>query len=151
MGITWAKFRSHLWHFSSVQSCAPLCNPMDCSMPGLPLHHQLPELAQFMSIESVMPSKHFIICHPLHLPPSIFSSIRVFSSEFFTSGGQSIGVSVSASVLQVNIQDWFPLGWTGLISLLSKGLSRVFSSTTVLKHQFLGAQPSLWSNSHIRT
>ena len=81
MRITWAKFRSHLWHFSSVQSCAPLCNPMDCSMPGLPLHNQLLELAQFMSIESVMPSKHLILCHPLHLPPSIFSSIRVFSSE----------------------------------------------------------------------
>ena len=72
-------------------------------------------------------------------------------SWFFASGGQSIGVSASASVLPVNIQDWFPLGSTGLIYLQSKGLSRVFSNTTVQKHQFFGAQPSLWSNSHICT
>ena len=72
-------------------------------------------------------------------------------SQFFTSGGQSIGSSASASVFPMNIQDWFPLGWTGWISLQSKGLSRVFSSTTVQKHQFFGAQLSLWSNSHIQT
>ena len=70
-------------------------------------------------------------------------------SQFFTSGSQSIGVSASTSVLTMNIQDWFPLGLTGLISLQSKGLSRVFSNTTVQKHQFFGAQLSLWSNSHI--
>ena len=70
---------------------------------------------------------------------------------FFPSSGQSIGASSLASVLSVNIQGWFPLGLTSLISLQSKGLSRVFSSTTVQKHQFLGAQPSLWSNSHIHT
>ena len=72
-------------------------------------------------------------------------------SQFFASGGHSIGVSTSASVLPINIQDWFPLGLSGLISLLSKGLSRVFLSITVQKHQFFGAQHSLWSNSHIRT
>ena len=72
-------------------------------------------------------------------------------SQFFTSGGQSIGVSVSASVLSMIIQDWFPLGWTGWISLQSKGLSRVFSNTTVQKHQFLGAQLSLLSKSRIHT
>ena len=72
-------------------------------------------------------------------------------SQFFTSGGQSIGVSASASVLPMNIQDWFPLGLTGWISLQSKGLSRVFSNTTVQKHQFFCAQLSLWSNSHIYT
>jgi len=72
-------------------------------------------------------------------------------SQFFASSGQSIRVSVSASVLPVNIQDWFPLGWTGWISLQSKGLSRVFSNTTVQKHQFFGAQIPLWSKSHIRT
>ena len=97
-------------------------------------------------------------CHP-----TISSSVAPFSSclqsfpasgsfamsQFIASGGQSIGTSASASVLPVNIQGWFPLGLTGLISLLSKGLSRVFSSTTFLKHQFFGAQPSLWSNSHI--
>ena len=72
-------------------------------------------------------------------------------SQFFTSGGQSIGPSASASVLPMNIQDWFPLGWTGWISLHSKGLSTVFSNTTVQKHQFFSTQPPLWSNSHIRT
>ena len=70
-------------------------------------------------------------------------------SQFFASGGQSIEVSASALVLPMNIQDWFPLGWTGWLSLLSKELSRVFSNTTVQEHQFLGAQSSLWSNSHI--
>ena len=72
-------------------------------------------------------------------------------SQFFTSDGQSIRVSASASVLPMNIQDWFPLGWTGWLSLQSKGLLRVFSNTTVRKHQFFSAQLSLWSNSHIHT
>ena len=72
-------------------------------------------------------------------------------SQFFTSGGQSIGVSTSTSVLPTNIQEWFPLGWTGWISLSSKGLSRVSSNTTVQEHQFFGAQLSLWSSSHIHT
>ena len=99
-------------------------------------------------------------CHPI-----ISSSVVPFSSrlqsfpasgsfpmsQFFASGGQSIGVSASTSVLPMNIQDWFPLGWTGWISLQSKGLSRVFSNTTVQMHQFLGAQLSLSSNSHIHT
>ena len=99
-------------------------------------------------------------CHP-----TISSSVIPFSScfqsfpasgsfpmsQFFTSGGQSIKVSASTSVLPMNIQDWFPLGWTGWISLQSKGLSRVFSSTTVQKHQFFGTQLSSLSNSHIHT
>ena len=72
-------------------------------------------------------------------------------SQFFASGGQSIGASASTSVLRMNIQDWFPLGLTGWVSLQSKGLSRVFSNTTVQKHQFFGTQPSLGSNSHIHT
>ena len=88
-----------------------------------------------------MPSNHLILCHPLILRPSVFPASRFFPmSQFFTSGGQSIGASVSASVLPMNIQDWFPLGWSGLISLQSKGLSRVFSNTTVQKHQFFSAQ-----------
>ena len=103
-------------------------------------------LLQFMPTELVMLSNHLILCHPLLLLLSIFPSFRVFSNE---SGGQIIGAS--ASVLSMNIQDWFPLGLTGLISLLSKGLSRVFSSTTIQKHQFFGTQTSLWSNSHICT
>ena len=90
--------------------------------------------------KSVMPSNHLIFCHPLLFPPSIFPSIRVFSNES-ASGDQSI--RASASVLPMNIQDWFPLGWTDWISMQSKGLSKVFSSTTVQKHQFFGAQFSL--------
>jgi len=99
-------------------------------------------------------------CHP-----TISSSVVPFSSplqsfpasgpfqmsQFFTSGGQSVGVSASASVLPMNIQDWFPLGWTGLISLQFKGLSRVLSNTTVQKHQFFSTRLSLWYNSHIHT
>ena len=109
-------------------------------------------LLKLMSIESVVPSNHLILCHPLLLLPSVFPSISVFSSESaVASGGQSIGASTSASGLPMNIQGWFPLGLTGLISLQSKGLSRVFSSTTVWKHWFFGAQPSLWFNSHIHT
>ena len=105
-----------------------------------------------MSTESVMPSNHLILCHPLLFLPSIFPSIRVFSNEpALAPGGQSIGVSASASVLPMNIQDWSPLGLTGWISLQSKGLSRVFSNTTVQKHQFFSAQLSLWSSYHIRT
>ena len=116
---------------SVTQSCPTLCEPMDCSMPGFLFHHQLLKLAQFVSIEWVIPSNHLILCCPLLLPPSTFPSIRVFSSQFFASGGQSIGVSASTSVLSMTIQDGFPLGWTGWISLQSKGLSRVFSNTTV--------------------
>ena len=101
-------------------------------------------LFKFMSIESVMPPNRLILCHPLLLPPSIFPNIRVFLvSQFFTLGGQSTGVSASASVLPMNTQDCFPLGWTGWISLQSKGLSRVFSNTTVQNHQFFGTQLSL--------
>ena len=89
-------------------------------------------LSKLMSIELMMPSNHFILCHPLSLLPSIIPSIRVFPmSWLFASGGQSIGASASASLLQMSIQDWFPLVLTGLISLQSKGLSRVFSSTTI--------------------
>ena len=128
---------------------------MDWSKPGFPVLHHFPELAQthiLMSIESVMPSDHLILCHPLLLLPSIFPNIRSFLvCRLFTSGGQSIGVSTSASVLLMNIQYCLPLGLTGLISLASKGLSKVFSNTTVQKHQFFGTQPSLWYNSHIHT
>ena len=99
-----------------------------------------PNLLKLMSIESVVLSNHLILRCPLLLPPSIFPSLSVFSNLFFASGGQSIGVSASKSVLPMNIQDWFPLGWTGWISLRSKGLSRVFSNTTVQKHQFFGDQ-----------
>ena len=105
-------------------------------------------LLKFMSVELVMPSNHLILCRPLQSSPAL-GSFPV--SQFFASGGQIIGVSASASVLPVNVQDWFPLGLTGLISLQSKGLSRVFSNTIVQKHQFFSAQLSLLSNSHFCT
>ena len=107
---------------------------------------------KLMSIESVMPSNHLILCRPLLFLPSIPPSIRVFPmSQLFTWGGQSTGVSALASVLPMNTQDWSPLGWTGWTTMQSKGLSRVFSNTTVQKHQFFGTQLSSQSNSHIHT
>ena len=121
-----------------------LCNLVDCSLPGFPVRHQLLELNS-----NSCPSSQW--CHPPISSSVIpFSCLQPFPasgsflmSQFFESGGQSSAVSASASVLPVNIQDWFPLGWTGWISLQSKGLSRVFSNTTVQKHQFFGAQLSL--------
>ena len=198
---------------SVTQFCPTLCEPMDCSTPGFPVHHQLPQLTQihvyqvgdaikqsplsspsppafnlpqhqglFHLVSSVVsdslwphglqhaglpcPSLFPEVCSnssPLSwwCHPTILSSVVPYfclqlfpapgyflMSRLFASGGQSIGAS--ASVLPMNIQDWFPLGLTGLI-LLSKGLSRVFSNTTVAKYQFFGAQLSLWSNSHIHT
>ena len=100
-------------------------------------------LLKLMFTELMIPSNHLILCRPILLP-SIFPAAGSFPvTQFFPSGGQSIGVSASASVLPMNIQDWFPLGLTGLISLQSKRLSRVFSNTTVQKHQFFGTQLSL--------
>ena len=107
-------------------------------------------LLKLMSIEPVMPSNHLILCHPLLLLPSIFPSIRVFYNESALCIRWPKYWSFSIS-LSNDIQGWFPLGWTGWISLLSKGLSRAFSSSTVWKHQFFITQSSLWSNSHIRT
>ena len=126
--------------FSSVaQSCLTLCHSMDCSTPGFPVLHYLPSFLRLMSIESVMPSNH-LICHPLLFLPLNFPASGSFPmSQLCASGGQNIGASVS--VLPMNIQDWFTLGLTNLISLVSNGLSRVFSSTTVWKHQFFSTQP----------
>ena len=109
-------------------------------------------LLKFTSIESVMLSNRLILCHPLLCLPSIFPRIKAFlMTQLFASGGQSIVASASAAGLPRNIQDWFPLGLTGLISFQSKELSRVFSNITVQKHQFFGVKPSLWSNSHMHT
>ena len=112
-------------------------------MPGFPVYHQLPEVVQTHVhwVGEVIQSSH--PCHPLFLLPSVFPSIRVFPiGLFFASGGQSIRTSVLALVLPTNIQDLFPLGLTGLISLQFRGLSRVFSNITIQKHQFFGAQLS---------
>ena len=141
---------------SVTQSCPTLCDPTDCSTPGFPVCSS-PSLGV---CSNSCPLSWW--CHP-----TISSSVVPFSScpqsfpvlgsflmsHLCASGGQSTrtSASVSASVLPVNFQDWFPLGLTGLISLLSKGLSSIFSNTTVQKHQFFSAQPSLWSNSHIHT
>ena len=109
-------------------------------------------LLKLMSIESVMPSNHLILCHLLLLLPSIFPSIRGFFSESVLHiRWPKFATSASASVLPMNIQGWFPLGLTGLIPLQSNGFSRVFSNTRVQKHQFFSAQLSLWSKSHIHT
>ena len=142
-----------MFQFSSVaQSCLTLCNPIDCSTPGFPVLHPLPEFAQT--------HVHWVSdAIQASYPPSVipFSFLQSFpasgsfpKSWLFASDGQSTGASASASVLPMNIRAWFPLGLTGLISLLPKGHSRVFSSTTIQKHQFFSAQPSLWSNFHIR-
>ena len=135
-----------------AKSCLTFYDTMDCSMPGFPVLHYLPEFAQVHVHWINDTSNHLIFCHLLRLLPSIFPRSGSFPmSQLFTSGGQSIGVSASASVLPMNTQDWSPLGWTGWISLQSKGLSRVFSNTTVQKHQFFSAQLSSQSNSHIHT
>ena len=107
-------------------------------------------LLKCMSIEFVMPSNHLILCPPLLLCLQSFPASGSFPlSQFFASGDQSIGVSASASVLRMSIQDWFPSEFTALIFLLSKRLSRVFSNTKVQKHQFFSTQLSLWFSSHI--
>ena len=107
-------------------------------------------LFKLMFMESVMPFNHLILCHPFSSCLQSFPASGSFPvSQFFISCGQTIGAS--ASVLPMNTQDRSPLEWTGWISLQSKGLSRVFSNTTVQKHQFFGVQLSSQSNSHIHT
>ena len=136
---------------SVAQSCPTLCNPINFRIPGLPVHHHLPEFAQtqiYWLSDAIQPSR------PLSSPspPAFYLSQHQGLFQWVSSLHQVAKLLVSASsVLPVNIQGWFPLGLTGLISLQSKGLSRVFSSTTVQKHQFFSAQLSLWSNSHIHT
>ena len=144
---------------SVTQLYSTFCNPMDCSTPGCPVHHQLPELEQLPWVwVNSCPLNWW--CHS-----TISSSVVPFSSclqsfpasgsfpmsQFFASGGQSNGASALSSGLPMNTQHQFPLGLTGLISSKSKGLLRVFSNTTVQKHQFLCAQFSLYSNSHLHT
>ena len=140
--------------FSSVvHLCPTLHDPMNCSTPGLPIHHQLLEFTKthvHRVGDAIQPS------HPLSSPSppalNLFPVSGYFQmSQLFPSGGQSIGVSASTSVLPMNTQDWSPLEWTGWISLQSNGLSRVFSNTTVQKHQFFSAQLSSQSNSYIHT
>ena len=143
--------KEHSVHFS--RSVMSLCDPMNCSIPGLPVHHQLPEFTQ-----NPCPSSWW--CHPAisssvipfsSCPQSLPASESFPMSQLFTWGGHCTRVSALASFLPQNTQDWSHLEWTGWISLKSKGLSRVFSNTTVQKHQFFGAQLSSQSNTHIHT
>ena len=148
---TW---KSQFRQFSSVtQSCSTLCDPMNHSTPGLPVHHQLPEFTH-----TSCPLSRW--CHPAisssiipfsFCPQSLPASGSFLMSQLFAWGGQSTGASASASFLPKKSQGWSPSERTGWISLQSKGLSRVFSNTTVQKHQFFGTQPSSQSNSHIHT
>ena len=137
---------------SVAQSCLTLCDLMNRSTPGLPVHHQL------RVHSDSRPSSQW--CHPAisssvipftSCPQSLPSSEPFPMSQLFAWGGQRTGVSALASVLPTNTQDWSPLEWTGWISLQSKRPSRVFSNTTVQKHQFFGAQLSSQSNSRIHT
>ena len=140
--------------FSSVQSLIRvwLCDPMDCSTPGFTIHHQLLELVQthLWSCWCHPTVSSFVV--PFSSCLQSFPTLGSFPiSQFFSSAGQSIGVSAPASVLPMNIQDWFLLGLAGLIFLHFKGILRIFSNNTVQKHQFFSAQFSLWSNSQIHT
>ena len=135
------------FQFSSVQfsqSCLTLCHPMNHSTLGFPVHHQLPESTQTHVRwvgDAIQPSHLLSSPAPPTLNPSQHQSFPM--SQFFAWGGQSTGVSALASFLPKNTQDWSPSEWTSWISLQSKGLSRVFSNTTVQKHQFFSTQLSL--------
>ena len=143
----WISFFLKLFQFSSVQSLSHVqlfVTPWITALQASLSITNSPSSLKLMSIESVMPSSHLILCRPLLLLPSIFPSIRVFSDESaLCIRWPKIEVSTSTPVLPMNTQDWSPLGWTGWISLQSKGLSRVFFNITVQKHQFFGAQLSL--------
>ena len=147
------KSQGHSVQFSSVaQLCPTLWTPWTVARQASLCITSSRSIPKAMSIEPVMPSSHLILRHPLLLPPSIFPSIRVFSKESALSIRWPKYWSFSFNISPLmNTQDWSPLGWAGWMSLQSKGLSRVFSNTTVQKHQFFGAQLSLQSNSHIQT
>ena len=138
--------------FSSVaQSCLTVSTPWTAAHQASLSITNSWSLLNLMSIELVMPSNHLILCRPL-LSPTIFPSIRVFSNvSSLHQVAKVLELPASTSVLPMNSQDRFPLGWTGWISLQSKGLLRIFSNTTVQKHQFFGAQLSSQSNFHIHT
>ena len=146
-------FMQIMLQFSSVaQSCPTLCDPMNRGTPGLLVHHQLPEFTQthvHRVSDAIQPS------HPLLSPsppaPNRSQHQSFPMSQLYSWGGQSTGVSASASFFPKESQGWSPSEWTVWISLQSKGLSRVFSNTTLQKHQFFSAQPSSQSNSHIHT
>ena len=143
VGDSSVQVLSRVWLFATPRTAACQASLSITKSQSLP---------KLMSIELVMPSNISSSVIPFSSCLQSFPASGSFPmSQFFASGGQSIGVSAPASVLPMNIQDWFPLGWTGWISLQFKGLSRVFSTPTVQKHQFFGSQPYLWSTSQVRT
>ena len=150
--IFWKYSLSHrvfeLCLCSIIQSCSTLCDPVDCSTPGFPFLYYLPECSNSCPLSQWGYLNISSSAAPFSCPQCFPASGCFPVKQLFTSGGPSI--EASASILPMNTQNWFPVGWTGWISLQSKRLSRVFSSTTVQKHQFFSAQPSLWSSSHIR-
>ena len=138
-------------HCSVTQSCPTLSDPMDCSRPGFCVFYHLLDVVQthvHLVGDAIQPSQPLLSPSPPNF--NLSQSGSFLMSKFFASGGKSIGASASASVLPMNIQDWFSLGLTVLISLHPKGLSTVFSNTTVQKHQFFGAQ-FFYSPTHIHT
>ena len=147
-------FSSENIQFSSVtQLCTTILNPMNCSTPGFTVHHQLSKLAQthvHQVSDTIQPSH---LLSPPSPPAPIFPSIRIFFNEpvLHIRWPKYWSFSFNISPSNEHPQDWSPLGWTGWISLQSKGLTTVFFTTTVQKHQFFGTQLSLWSNSHIYT
>ena len=147
----WIHTTSENGSDSSVTQLYPtLCDPMNRCTPGLPVHHKLAEFTQThvhrVGDGTQPPVVPFFTCSQ-----SLSASGSFPMSQLYSWADQSVGVSASASVLPMNTQDWSPLGRTGWISLQSKGLSRVFSNTTIQKHQFFSAQLSSQSNSHIHT
>ena len=146
----YTHIHTYTYYYCSVaQSCLTLCHPMDYSIAAFLVLHYLLEFSQTHVpwVDDAIQPSHVLL--PTSPALTLFQNSGSFPmSRLFATGGQSIGAL--ASVLPMNIQSWFTLGLTGLISLLSKGLSRVFS-TIVRKHQFFGSQPSLWSNFHIHT
>ena len=149
-----------MWHCccSVAKSCPTLYNPMDYNILALLCTTISWSLLKFMEqITQSLLSQWCFLTISFSAAPFSFCLLSFPASgsfplsQLFTSGGQTIGASVFASILPMNIQDWFPLGVTSLISLQSKELSRVFSSTMIWKHQFFGRQSYLWSNSHIHT
>ena len=139
----------HTNQFSSLRGVWLFATPWTAACQASLSITNSQSLLKLMSIKQVMPSSHLILRYPLLLLPSIFPSIRVFSNKSsLPIRWSNSGASASASALPMNIQDWFPLGLTGWISLQSKGLSRIFSNTTVQKHQFFSIQPSHIQLSH---
>ena len=148
--IAYTFILSNICYCSVTKWYLTFSDPMDCSMPGFPAFTISWSLLKLLSVESMMPSNHFILLSPpfSSCPQSFPASGSFPLCPLFASGDQSFGASASAAVLPMNIQNLFPLGLTGLISLQSKRLSRVFSRTAVWKHRFFSTQLSLWSNSH---